>query len=95
MLELVLDDLRRNYPDLVDDAPRMLQSIAAKSGRYVAEMEEIAATQEAGGPDARSLRGARDRLPASSADTEAARWRPSRSIPSARSTTCSRSIDGG
>ena len=41
VLELVLDDLRRNYPDLVGDAPRLLQSIAAKSGRYVAEMEEI------------------------------------------------------
>ena len=45
VLELVLDDLRRHYPELVDDAPRMLQSIAAKSGRYVAEMEEISATQ--------------------------------------------------
>ena len=49
VLELVLDDLRRHYPDLVDDAPRLLQSIAAKSGRYVAEMEEIAATQEQAG----------------------------------------------
>ena len=49
VLELVLDDLRRNYPELVDDAPRMLQSIAAKSGRYVAEMREIAATQEQAG----------------------------------------------
>ncbi len=47
--EFVLDDLGRHYPDLVDDAPRMLQSIAAKSGRYVAEMEEIAATQQAAG----------------------------------------------
>ena len=36
-------------PRLVDDAPRMLQSIAAKSGRYVAEMREIAATQEEAG----------------------------------------------
>jgi 3-hydroxyisobutyrate dehydrogenase-like beta-hydroxyacid dehydrogenase len=49
VLEPVLDDLRRNYPDLVDDAPRMLQSIAAKSGRYVAEMREIAASQEQAG----------------------------------------------
>ncbi len=49
VLELVLDDLGRHYPDLVDDAPRMLQSIAAKSGRYVAEMEEIAASQQAAG----------------------------------------------
>jgi len=49
VLEPVLDDLRRNYPELVHDAPRMLQSIAAKSGRYVAEMREIAATQEQAG----------------------------------------------
>ncbi len=49
VLELVLDDLGRHYPDLVDDAPRMLQSIAAKSGRYVAEMEEISRSQGAVG----------------------------------------------
>jgi 3-hydroxyisobutyrate dehydrogenase-like beta-hydroxyacid dehydrogenase len=45
VLEVVLDDLRRHYPDLVGDAPRLLQSIAAKSGRYIAEMEEIALAQ--------------------------------------------------
>ena len=49
VLELVLDDLRRSVPDLVDSAPRVLQSIAAKSGRYVAEMEEISQTQAAAG----------------------------------------------
>ena len=49
VLEVVLEDLRRNYPELVDNAPRILQSIAAKSGRYVAEMQEIAATQEQAG----------------------------------------------
>lgn len=49
VLDLVLDDLRRHYPDLVGDAPRLLQSIAAKSGRYVAEMEEIASSQEEAG----------------------------------------------
>jgi 3-hydroxyisobutyrate dehydrogenase-like beta-hydroxyacid dehydrogenase len=49
VLEPVIDDIRRNYPELVDDAPRMLQSIAAKSGRYVAEMHEIATTQEQAG----------------------------------------------
>ena len=49
VLELVLDDLRRNVPDLVGNAPRVLQSIAAKSGRYVAEMEEISQTQAAAG----------------------------------------------
>ena len=45
----VVEDLRRNNPDLVGDAPRLLQSAAAKSGRYVAEMEEIAAAQEEAG----------------------------------------------
>ncbi len=49
VLELVLDDLRRHYPDLVDDASVLLQRIAAKSGRYVAEMGEIAATQAKAG----------------------------------------------
>ena len=49
VLEIVLDDLRRHYPELVEDAPRMLQSMAAKSGRYVAEMEEIALSQGAVG----------------------------------------------
>jgi 3-hydroxyisobutyrate dehydrogenase-like beta-hydroxyacid dehydrogenase len=49
VLGFVLDDLGRHYPDLVDDASRMLQSIAAKSGRYVAEMEEISSSQEAAG----------------------------------------------
>jgi 3-hydroxyisobutyrate dehydrogenase-like beta-hydroxyacid dehydrogenase len=45
----VVDDLRRNWPDLVDDASSWLQSSAAKAGRYVGEMEEIAATQSAAG----------------------------------------------
>jgi 3-hydroxyisobutyrate dehydrogenase-like beta-hydroxyacid dehydrogenase len=49
VLELVLADINRHYPDFVDDAPRLLQSIAAKSARYVAEMEEIATTQEQAG----------------------------------------------
>jgi len=49
VLELVLDDLQRHYPDFVDDAPLLLQRLAAKSARYVSEMEEIAATQEQAG----------------------------------------------
>jgi 3-hydroxyisobutyrate dehydrogenase-like beta-hydroxyacid dehydrogenase len=49
VLDLVLDDLRRHYPDLVSDAAPVLQRIAAKSGRYVAEMKEIAASQEQAG----------------------------------------------
>ena len=36
-------------PDFVDDAPRLLQSIAAKSGRYVAEMDEISAAHAQAG----------------------------------------------
>jgi 3-hydroxyisobutyrate dehydrogenase-like beta-hydroxyacid dehydrogenase len=49
VLEAVLDDLRRHEPSLVDDASRLLQSVASKSGRYVAEMNEIAASQAEAG----------------------------------------------
>lgn len=49
VLDQVLDDLRRHYPNLVEDAARQLQSIAAKSARFVPEMNEIAASQEAAG----------------------------------------------
>jgi len=49
VLEHVVEDLRRGYPDLVAGAPRMLQSAAAKSGRYVAEMQEISDAQAAVG----------------------------------------------
>jgi 3-hydroxyisobutyrate dehydrogenase-like beta-hydroxyacid dehydrogenase len=49
VLEPVLDDLRRQVPDLVRDASPVLQSIAAKSGRFVAEMEEISRAQEEAG----------------------------------------------
>jgi 3-hydroxyisobutyrate dehydrogenase-like beta-hydroxyacid dehydrogenase len=45
VLEPVLDDLLRSVPELVDDASRLLQSAAAKAGRYVGEMEEIADAQ--------------------------------------------------
>ena len=49
VLEPVVDDLRRTWPDLVDGASSWLQSSAAKADRYVGEMEEIAATQAAAG----------------------------------------------
>ena len=49
VLEPVLDDLRTSLPELVDGVERRLQSAAAKAHRYVAEMEEIAATQAAAG----------------------------------------------
>lgn len=49
VLEPVLEDLRSNWPDLVDGVEHGLQRSAAVAHRYVAEMEEIAATQAAAG----------------------------------------------
>ena len=49
VLEYVLSDLRAGSPELVANIERRLASAAAKSGRFVAEMREIAATQEAAG----------------------------------------------
>jgi 3-hydroxyisobutyrate dehydrogenase-like beta-hydroxyacid dehydrogenase len=49
VLEPVVDDIRRNWPELIEGASPWLQSSAAKAARYVGEMEEIAATQEAAG----------------------------------------------
>ena len=49
VLEHVLTDLRAGSPELVANIERRLASAAAKSERFVAEMREIAATQEAAG----------------------------------------------
>ncbi len=49
VLEHVLADLRTGAPELVANLDRRLGNAAAKSGRYVGEMREIAATQEAAG----------------------------------------------
>jgi 3-hydroxyisobutyrate dehydrogenase-like beta-hydroxyacid dehydrogenase len=49
VLEHVLDDLRAGAPELVGRIERRLAMAASKSGRYVGEMREIAATQEAAG----------------------------------------------
>lgn len=49
VLEHVLGDLRIGAPELVANVDRRLASAASKSGRYVAEMREIAATQSATG----------------------------------------------
>ena len=49
VLEHVLDDLRTAAPELVTHVERRLANAAAKSGRYVAEMREIAETQAAAG----------------------------------------------
>jgi 3-hydroxyisobutyrate dehydrogenase-like beta-hydroxyacid dehydrogenase len=45
----VLDDLADSFLDLVEDCGPWLASSAAKSGRYVGEMREIAATQAGAG----------------------------------------------
>jgi hypothetical protein len=49
VLECVLDDLRASNPTLADGAARSIGRAATKSGRYVGEMREIAATQAAAG----------------------------------------------
>jgi 3-hydroxyisobutyrate dehydrogenase-like beta-hydroxyacid dehydrogenase len=49
VLEHVLEDLRAGAPELVAKVERRLASAASKSGRYVGEMHEIAATQAAAG----------------------------------------------
>lgn len=49
VLDHVLADLRTGSPALVANVERRLASAAAKSGRYVAEMHEIAKSQSAAG----------------------------------------------
>ena len=49
VLAHVLADLERAYPDLVARASPLLQRVTSVSGRYVGEMEQIAAAQEAAG----------------------------------------------
>jgi 3-hydroxyisobutyrate dehydrogenase-like beta-hydroxyacid dehydrogenase len=49
VLEHVLADLRTAAPELVANVERRLAFAATKSGRYVGEMHEIAATQQAAG----------------------------------------------
>ncbi len=49
VLEHVVADLQAAAPELVANVERRLASAAAKSGRYVGEMHEIAATQSAAG----------------------------------------------
>ena len=40
VLEVVVDDLRRGWPELADGVSQRVQSGAAKSGRYVGEMHD-------------------------------------------------------
>jgi 3-hydroxyisobutyrate dehydrogenase-like beta-hydroxyacid dehydrogenase len=49
VVDVVLDDLRDSYPQLVDQAPSVLARAAAKAARYVGEMDQIADTQAAAG----------------------------------------------
>ena len=49
VLEHVLADLRSGAPELVTRVEQRLATAASKSGRYVAEMHEIAASQSAAG----------------------------------------------
>jgi 3-hydroxyisobutyrate dehydrogenase-like beta-hydroxyacid dehydrogenase len=49
VLDAVLADLHGSWPELVEGVSGWLQSSASKAGRYVGEMEEIAATQAAAG----------------------------------------------
>jgi 3-hydroxyisobutyrate dehydrogenase-like beta-hydroxyacid dehydrogenase len=49
VLEHVLADLRAGAPHLVSNVERRIAVAASKSGRYVGEMREIAATQDAAG----------------------------------------------
>ena len=49
VLAEVLDDLHDSFPRQIDGAARLLAVSTTKSGRYVGEMREIAATQEGAG----------------------------------------------
>jgi 3-hydroxyisobutyrate dehydrogenase-like beta-hydroxyacid dehydrogenase len=49
VVEHVLEDLSKGLPPLADGAARSIASATTKSGRYVGEMHEIAATQDAAG----------------------------------------------
>ena len=45
----VLDDLRETFPETVARAARLVANATSKSGRFVAEMEQVAATQATAG----------------------------------------------
>jgi 3-hydroxyisobutyrate dehydrogenase-like beta-hydroxyacid dehydrogenase len=75
VLEPVLADLRAAAPELLANVERRLASAAAKSGRYVAEMREIAATQSAAGLTP-ALFGAMAEIYATLAQTSLARASP-------------------
>jgi 3-hydroxyisobutyrate dehydrogenase-like beta-hydroxyacid dehydrogenase len=49
VLEHVLEDLAASLPNLAEGAERWIANSATKSGRYIAEMRQIASTQAAAG----------------------------------------------
>ncbi|MGI8644976.1 MAG: DUF1932 domain-containing protein, partial [Nocardioides sp.] len=57
VLDVVLADLIEEYPDEVAGAARRIAVAASKSGRFVGEMEQIAATQAAVGASAELFDG--------------------------------------
>jgi 3-hydroxyisobutyrate dehydrogenase-like beta-hydroxyacid dehydrogenase len=75
ILEHVLADLREGAPELVERAGRRLASAAAKSGRYVGEMHEIAAAQTTVGLTPALFEGMAE-VYASLATTDAAKRAP-------------------
>ena len=92
VLEHVLSDLRAGSPELVAHIERRLSSAAAKSGRYVAEMREIAATQDAAGLTPALFDAMADVFAALS-ESDLARPRPRRSRKTLGSMPCSTACD--
>ncbi|RYU09996.1 DUF1932 domain-containing protein [Nocardioides iriomotensis] len=57
VLQPVLDDLRETFPETEKRAARLIATVASKSGRFVAEMEQIAATQASAGASGELFEG--------------------------------------
>ncbi len=57
VLDVVLEDLGQRFPETASRAARLIALATSKSGRFVAEMEQIAATQEAGGASGELFEG--------------------------------------
>jgi 3-hydroxyisobutyrate dehydrogenase-like beta-hydroxyacid dehydrogenase len=75
VLPYVLDDLRESDARLVDRAGRSIGRAATKAGRYVGEMREIAAAQEAAGLPRELFDGFAE-VYAALSKTELATWAP-------------------
>ncbi|MGA9748665.1 MAG: DUF1932 domain-containing protein [Nocardioides sp.] len=57
VVDVVLDDLGERFPDTAIRAGRLIALATSKSARFVAEMEQIAATQEAAGASGELFEG--------------------------------------